>query len=171
MRAPNKVVITNNPAATHTMVGPVRVSNWYAAPKPLRADRLPMAAVSSAMTSGVRANGRATAGGMTRGAPIRSAPTTLIATATVKARAMVSTSCSVRVEIPLDCARSGFSVAVNRLCQRQRIGPTTAAAPLQNQSKVSFGHGKDVPEEVAHQIHSHAQQSIHGQTSNVQVSP
>lgn len=54
-------------------------------PKPANADVAPMQAATTAIVSGARVNGRAAAGGITSIAAISRTPTTLIATATVKA--------------------------------------------------------------------------------------
>ena len=121
----------NSTAATLTMLGPVGVSSVKDAASPPKAAIIPMIQAVMAMTSGVRAKGRAAAAGMISIAAISSAPTTLIATATVTASASVNISCSRRGLTPLAVARSGFSVDDSNACQRQTSSAIDRTAPLQ----------------------------------------
>jgi hypothetical protein len=87
-------------AATQTIEGPAGVSNMYANRSLTKADTLPIPAATKAILSGVRLRGLAAAGMINIGAIINT-PTTLIATATVMANAIVRTSCSRFGLIPL----------------------------------------------------------------------
>ena len=77
-RGDRAVLIAKSAAAIVTMLGPAGVSNAKAPASPPRAERLPIMTAIPAIASGVRANGRAVAAGITSIAAISNAPTTLI---------------------------------------------------------------------------------------------
>ena len=91
-----------------TMLGPVGVSKANETASPLSAETAPTAMAARAIVSGVRVRGRAAAAGMISIAAINSAPTTLIATATVIARARVRTRFSRRGCPPDAVDKSGL---------------------------------------------------------------
>ena len=104
-----------------------------------------MMAAAMAIASGVLANGRAAAAGMISNADINNASTTLIATATTIAKAIVKINCSRRALIPLACAKLGLSVEVSSACQRQTISATNIKPPPQISAKSCLDTAKILP--------------------------
>ena len=103
--------MTKKSDATHTIDGPVGVSNIYDAFGPNRAEDIPTKDATIAIISGEETMDRAEAAGIISIEIISSTPTTFILTATTMARAIV------RIKLPLGWiplaeAKSSLSVIV-----------------------------------------------------------
>ena len=123
--------MTKKSDATHTIDGPVGVSNIYDAFSPNRAEDIPTKDATIAIISGEETTDRAEAAGIISIEIISSTPTTFIPTATTIARAIVRIKLSFLGWIPLAEAKSSLSVTSKSEDHRQKIRTKIIPAPSQ----------------------------------------